>query len=165
MKKNTLVLCGLSLLLLGACATTKNKTAKNTTSISSVELHRTNCFGKCPDYRLRMMADGSVTYVGRRHAPYQGTFEKKLTAEQVQGLFKEFERFRADTAKETYQTIPDLPGMDLEIVYADGKEKNIKNGGSPFAPKFLMGLAERMDALAPIDGTWKKTESWEEPQN
>jgi hypothetical protein len=160
------------LLLLSACATTKNKTAKtttantakNTTNITSVELHRTTCFGKCPDYRLKMMADGSVTYVGRTYAPYKGTFEKKLSAEQVQALFKDFERFRVDTAKETYQTIPDLPGMNFEIVYANGKEQSIKRGESPFAPKFLMGLAERMDALAPIDGTWKKTESWEEPQ-
>jgi hypothetical protein len=136
---------------------------KNTTGITSIEFHRTMCYGKCPDYRLVLSYDGSATYIGRKFAPYKGTYIKKLSATKVQAVFKEFERYKVDTCQETYQTIPDMAGLEYQIVYTNGEEKNIKQANSPFAPKFLRALSEKMDKVAKIDKTWRMTESLKEP--
>lgn len=172
MKKTIIGALALVLVVFGACAEQKKGTKKakanattsgsNTTSIKSVSIHRTMCFGKCPDYFLTLSSDGKATYMGRKFAPYQGTYEKQFDAAKVQALFKEFERYKIDTCREEYEYMPDIAGLIYEINYTNGREQTIKNANTPFAPKYLIGLSEQMDALAPIDGTWKKTASWEE---
>jgi hypothetical protein len=180
---NRNILCGLLLALAftTACAQQKkgvkskvNETAKKpapaivtkrTSDITSIRMSRTACFGKCPEYTLTLSLDGKATYQGRRFTKYQGTYEKQFESTQVYNLFKEFERYKVDTCKDKYEAIPDMAGMDYELVYrSKDDEKVIKNANSPMAPKFLKGLADEMDKQFPIDGSWKKTENWEEPK-
>lgn len=161
---NRSIFCGLVLAasVFGACAQQKkaanagSSTNSSKSTIKSVEMHRTACFGKCPDYILTISADGSATYVGKKFAPYEGTYEKKLDAKKVAELFADFERFRVDTCSEKYKTIPDIAGIEYSIDYAKTGEKIISNASSPFAPRFLKGLAEDMDQIANVDGSWKK---------
>jgi len=168
---NRRLLCGLVLMMIvfTACAQTKKttkkkkKVVKTQSSITSIDMHRTACYGKCPDYRLILTSDGTATYIGRKFAPYPGTYVKKINADKVQELFRQFERYRVDTCSERYKTIPDIPHV-MYTITMKGNEKNIDNANSPFAPKFLKGLADEMDKLTPIDGTWKKTESWTDGQ-
>lgn len=159
---NRSIFCGLVLAasIFGACAQQKKAATAGTETkapgIRSIEMHRTACFGKCPDYLLKIDANGMATYTGRTNAPYQGTYEKKLDSKKVAELFANFNRYQVDTCSEKYKTIPDLAGLNYSIDYGDKGEKTINNANSPFAPKFLQGLGERMDKLAPIDGSWKK---------
>ncbi len=177
---NRTLLCGLVLVatVFGACAQQKKgtkktktqtttQTAKNTTDIASIEIHRTNCYGRCPDYRLIVTETGKATYVGRRHAEHQGTYEGQVDAKPVAKLFSEFKRYKVDTCSEKYKNaIPDMAGLEYTIIYKNGREQLIQNANSPFAPAFLKGLADQLDKIAPLDVTaWKKTESWSENTN
>lgn len=175
---NRNILCGLLLALVftTACANQKKGTKKGTrttttaaataqSNITSVRMHRTVCFGKCPEYILTVNSDGKATYEGKHFATYPGTYEKQFDAKKVQALFSEFNRYRADTCKDEYETIPDIAGMHYEITYK-GKddEQKIRNANSPMAPRFLKGLADDMDKQFPIDGSWKKIGDWEQPK-
>jgi hypothetical protein len=172
---NRSIFCGLVLLavVFSACAQQKKATKKKTTTTSTttttnqqnsniavVEIHRGACFGRCPTYTLRLSFDGKAIYNGRKFSTHPGTYEKTVDATRVQEIFKQLERYKVDTCQARYKTIPDMSPLDYAIVYKDGKEVNIENANSPFAPKFLKGLAEEMDRLAPIDDSWKKTASW-----
>lgn len=172
---NRYLLCGLvlSATIFGACAQQKKgtktetktttSTVKNTTDITSIEIHRGNCFGKCPDYRLTVTETGKATYVGRRFSDYPGTYEGQVNVKEVVGVFNEFKRYRVDTCSERYKPLPDIAGLEITIIYKGGREQLIRNANSPFAPSFLKGLAEEIDRIAPLDVTaWKKTESWSE---
>lgn len=164
MKKTILSICTLLLVVLCACAqqkkgTKKKKTSTTTaakTNITVIEMTRGACFGKCPEYTLRVAADGNATYTGRRNAPYQGVYTKQLDAAKVVALFNDYERYRVDTCSEKYKILPDLPGLEYNIYY-NTKEQRIQNANSPFAPKFLNGLADQMDKLANVDNSWKRT--------
>lgn len=149
----------------GAKATTTTTSTSAQSNISSVRMHRTVCFGKCPEYILTINSDGKATYEGRHFATYQGIYEKQFDAKKAQALFNEYSRFRVDTCSSKYETIPDMAGLHYEITYK-GKddEQKITNANSPFAPKYLKGLAEEMDKQFPIDGTWKKVGNWEQPK-
>lgn len=175
---NRYLLCGLvlSATIFGACAQQKKgtktdsqattQTAKNTTDITSIEIHRTNCYGKCPDYRLIVTETGKATYVGRRFAEHQGTYEGQVDAKKVVRLFSEFKRYKVDTCSEKYKPLPDISSLEITIIYKGGREQTIKNANSPFAPAFLKGLGAEVDRVAPLDVTaWKKTESWSEDTN
>lgn len=166
---NRNILCGLLMVLAltTACAQTKKGTKKKakptvstrqTSDITSIRMSRTACFGKCAEYTLTLSLDGKATYQGRRFTKYQGTYEKQFDSKKVYDLFKEFDRYKVDTCKDKYETIPDMAGMDYELVYrSKSDEKVIRNANSPMAPRFLKGLADEMDKQFPIDGSWKKT--------
>src|ERR1043165_1277973 len=162
MKKTILSICALLLIVLCACAQTKKTTKKKkttttaATAITAIEMSRGACFGKCPVYMLRIAADGNATYTGKQNTQYQGVYTKKLDAAKVVTLFKEYERYKVDTCSEKYKYMQDISALEYTIYYKN-KEQNIKNANSPFAPKFLNGLAKKMDDLAKVDNTWKRT--------
>ena len=45
-----------------------------------ISLERTICFGRCPNYRVTIEGDGSVTYEGWRFVKVEGTHWKKIPA-------------------------------------------------------------------------------------
>lgn len=166
MKKSISILVAMLLVVFSATAqakkTVKKKKFVNKTSITSVEIHRGNCYGRCPDYRLTLNATGAATYVGRKFATYKGTYKKTFSSAQVQTLFQEFERYRVDTCSEEYPYMPDISELTITIVYKDGREQEIKRANGPLSPRFLKGLAAKMDKMAPVNKTWRKTENWKE---
>ena len=171
MKKNLL---GISLLLaiaLTACAqqkkATTNATGSTTTQtkennaismdaghITSLNMTRGGCFGKCPSYTVDLYSDGRVVYTSKMFTEYEGTYEKNVGADKVKALFKEFENNRADTCGKYDNMIPDLPPLNYDIQF-EHKKVVIRN--SNFGPKFLVNLSKKVDELAKVDKTWKKT--------
>lgn len=171
MKKNLL---GISLLLaiaLTACAQQKKATTKATGAttttkatatnistaaghITSLSMTRGGCFGKCPSYTVDLYSDGRVVYTSKMFTEYEGTYEKNVGADKVNALFKEFEKNRADTCGKYDNMIPDLPPLNYDIKF-EHKEVAIRHAN--FGPKFLVNLSKKVDELAKVDKTWKKT--------
>src|SRR5262245_18879573 len=56
-------------------AKTKKKPARSG-EIVSVGIHRTVCFGKCPDYKIEIDKDGTATYTAIRFTEDTGIFKK-----------------------------------------------------------------------------------------
>ncbi len=123
-------------------------------NIQSIYMHRTACFGKCPDYIIEINNNGNVKYSGVRFVKDTGVYEKHFKLASIKALFDQFSQARLDTCKDEYENrIPDLPGLIYKITYKD-KVKNIRNAHS--GPLFLRFLSSSVDSLVQVDDSWKK---------
>jgi hypothetical protein len=53
------------------------------TTITAVELRKTSCFGRCPEFTVRFSGDGSARYAGGAYAPRAGTFVGRVDFERL----------------------------------------------------------------------------------
>jgi len=155
MKKSILIIVLLlAFTQLASAMYKKKKKVQKTSTITFVSMHRTACFGRCPDYTIEIHADGTAKYFGYMFTQHQGVYEKKLSNAQVAALFGRFEYYRVDTCQDNYvMRISDIPGIVLDIEY-NGNTKKINN--AHFGPPFLKELAREVDNTANINSSWKK---------
>ena len=144
-----------------ATKTNTNPTTASVTSarsaagkISTLRMSRGACFGKCPSYTVDLYSDGRVVYTSKMFTKYEGTYEKNMGADKVQALFREFENNRADTCGKYNSMIPDLPPLHYDIQF---EQKKVEIRNANFGPKFLVKLSDKVDELAKVDDSWKKT--------
>ncbi len=161
MKKIILVILLIAVAFGSFAKTAKAKKKKQLapTTIMSVGMHRTVCYGKCPDYVVDIAADGTATYTAKRFTPEIGIFKKNIGKAKAEELIGMFTKYRVDTCSEMYENrIPDLPGLNIYIRYPN-KTKTIYSAG--FGPEFLTEIGEALDAAGRKpegkDKTWKKT--------
>jgi len=158
MKKLTLVILMLTTVA-GAFAKTtkKKKKASSAGDIVSVSMHRTVCYGKCPDFTIDINKDGTATYTGKRFTADTGIFKKSIGKSKAGEIIALFKTYRVDTCKEMYENrLPDLPGLNMTINYKKGKKQIYS---AEWGPVFLKEIAAAMEesGLKPEgDATWKK---------
>lgn len=160
MKKLTLVILLLSVIAGVEAKQPKNKKKKQakTGEIISVSVHRTVCYGQCPDYIIEINRDGTATYTARMFTPDTGIFKKTIGKEKAGEVIALFKQYRVDTCMEMYENrIPDLPGFNITINYKKSK-KQIFN--CAWGPLFLKEIAQAMEDVGkkPDDAgeEWKK---------
>lgn len=163
MKKYIVTFTLLIAIALTACAYPKKirtkKTKPSGITVTSIQMTRGACFGRCPSYTVSIESNGNAAYQGRTFAPYEGEYVKTFSPQQVAALFAEFSKYRLDTCQENYKVmLPDLPGMDFTLII-NGKEKTIRNAS--FGPDFFRVLAIKVDATVKIDDTWRKISNTE----
>lgn len=155
------------LLLLAACAGNKQTTATHMDTeqktrtqpgadpdISYLEMQRTACFGRCPEYKIELYKDGLVRYTGVRNIADTGIYEKNFGAENIAVILKDFREFRIDTCKDRYENIiPDLPGINFTFKY-DTTTKQVWNAN--FGPQILKELALKVDEAIKVDDSWQQ---------
>ncbi len=130
----------------------KKSTCKS--NIVSVLMHRTACYGTCQDYYIHINNDGVVTYTGVRFTPDTGIFTKEIPIDNVKSIFDKLTGFQVDTCLDLYPNkIPDLPGLNFDIVY---KNKTKKIYCANFGPYFLKDIAKSIDEIGKkTDNNWK----------
>jgi hypothetical protein len=156
MKKIILFLLAVAIGFSADAGVKKKKNSKKKIEIISVSMHRTTCYGRCPDYTIELNKSGLVTYTATMNLPDTGIFTKKLASAKTLAVINKFEEYKVDTCKEEYDNmIPDLPGIIYEIKYTN-KTKKIYNAG--WGPAFLKQLATEIDGFGKKEGdkTWKK---------
>jgi hypothetical protein len=143
-------------LLIVASATAFAQEATTSPEIISVNMHRTACFGRCPDYTIEISKNGTATYTAIRFNTDTGIYKKNIGTKKARAILKEFATYRVDTCREMYENrIPDLPGIYYIIKY-QGRTQKIANAN--FGPAFLKSMAEEMDKIGKKEGKgWKKT--------
>jgi hypothetical protein len=156
MKKIVLVILFLATGL--ATFAKQNKNKKKSASgndIISVTMHRTMCFGRCPDYQIEIDNKGMATYSAIRFNADSGIFKKNIGVAKAKEVLGQFKTYRIDTCKNEYDNrIPDMAGIIYTVKYKTSK-KTIYN--AHFGPAFLKQLAEVMDAAGKkTDNSWKK---------
>jgi len=157
MQKNFLVLT-IALMVTG-CAGQKQSTNAQTKTVGQnkiqyLKMHRSACFGRCPIYSIEVNNNGLVRYTGEKFTQPIGIYEKNMGVAKVQRLLNEFSNKRVDTCKDVYELIiADLPGIYYTIEYPD-RTKKINN--AHFGPQFLKELANEVDSIGQVNGTWKK---------
>jgi len=155
MKKLLITLLAV-LVAFGAYATHKHKKKKKTANgIVSVQMHRTPCFGKCPEYTIDIDNGGVATYTGIRFTTDSGVYKKNIGTIKARDIIAKFMSYRVDTCNNRYPNrIPDVPGINFTITYRDSTKK-IQNAN--FGPGFLRELATDMDdAAKKTDDSWNK---------
>lgn len=160
MKKLTLVILLLSVIVgvQAKQAKKKKKQAAKTGEIISVEMHRTVCYGKCPDYLININKDGTVTYTARMFTPDTGIFKKTIGKAKAAEVIALFKQYRVDTCMEMYENrLSDLPGLNMTINY---KKSTKKVFNCDWGPIFLKEIAHAMEDVGkkPEDAgaEWKK---------
>ncbi len=156
MKTRLSFLFAFALIVFTACAHQK-KNSKNTetkTEINAVTMHRSTCFGRCPDYTLVLHKDGLVRYTGKRFTEMTGVYEKNVGEKKVAELFKLFGDYNVDTCKREYpMLISDLPGLDFTIDRTNTTQ-TIRN--AHFGPYYLKEIAGIIDREIKPDASWTK---------
>jgi hypothetical protein len=157
MKKLLLVVIAITSFFSSFGMAKKKKRQQNPNQIISVNMNRTPCYGRCPNYNIDLDKDGKLVYTAVRFTEDSGIFKKTISAKKAQELISRFESYRVDTCREMYESrIADLPGIVYTIKYPNRTQKIIN---ANFGPAFLTELAEAMDAIGlkpKGDRTWKK---------
>lgn len=161
MKKYLATVLLLTTILFTACAQQRSSNRKKSKvraakslTITSVDMGRGACFGRCPTYNLIVKSNGLVRYKGHSFTPFIGVYEKQFPVQQTASLMKELKDYRIDTCSATYEAmIADLPGIFYKV-RINGKVKEI--GNAHFGPGFLQDIAQEMDRRFVVDNTWRK---------
>jgi hypothetical protein len=97
-----------------------------------ITLERTGCFGPCPEYKLTISADGTVTFEGRRFVKKVGTVKSVISKEQVRELLAAFMKINYFDLRDRYegpgdgckQWATDHPSA-ITSIRTNGKSKSV----------------------------------------
>lgn len=119
-----------------------------------ITMVRTACFGSCPDYKLTIRTDGSVTFEGRRFVAVEGFQTAQVEPEGVAALIEQFYTIDFPSLADSYECpITDLPTTVTTLSIGD-TSKTVRDYGngtgdeSCAAPAALVDLEERIDDVA-----------------
>ena len=104
-------------MFVAACGGLRSAPPENTGlgSITSIAMEKTGCFGMCPAYLVRFMADGRARYTGGMYAPLQGRFSGNI---DFASLASWIATQHPETLPDTHPTVNiDAPGVNLQIEY------------------------------------------------
>jgi hypothetical protein len=112
--------------------------------ITEVTLERTPCFGTCPNYKVTLRSDGTITYEGKRFVTMMGTykgqaygFDKLAQFILAQDYFNLNDNYRIGAS--------DLPSAITSVVQ-NGKRKTIVDYGGA-GPIGLWGIEMSIDGI------------------
>jgi hypothetical protein len=117
----------------------------------SVTLRRGACFGRCPEYEVRLSADGTASWLGMSFVEPLGRHEAQVDQADVARLAKLLDRSRFASWRDEYvEPITDLPRYELIVEHAGG-EKRVVQYASEEPPDFWViatvidGIVARVD--------------------
>src|SRR6266404_6290314 len=67
-----------------------------------ITLERTECYGTCPSYKLSILANGEVVFVGERNVKRVGKVKGRINQDHLKQLLAEFERINYFSLKDDY---------------------------------------------------------------
>ena len=137
-----------------ASATTQTA-AKNQLRTVSFSLQKTACFGRCPMFTLTINGEtNTATYKGDQNVDKVGTYEKKISDDELQKLVDAFEKRKLFDMQDAYnkQQVTDLPSTYVSYSI-NGKSKKIQDRFQ--APPELKELEKLLDDFGNTDG-WEK---------
>lgn len=119
-----------------------------------ISIERTACYGTCPQFTLRIAADGKVVYDGKRFVMRRGVAERHLRSAEVDRLrravddagFAKLETHCCDCITRT-----DAPWTLIDIADRDGVRAIRHYHGCSSAPKSLSILEESIISLSGAD--------------
>ena len=110
-----------------------------------ITLHRSVCFGTCPEYSLTIYGNGTIIYMGKEYVNVTGERVYNISQEEVQLLVNEFIEINYFALEDRYSSlITDAPSTTTSIII-NGKRKSIYRyiGG----PKELKDLENKIDKV------------------
>jgi hypothetical protein len=96
-----------------------------------IVLKRGGCVGRCPDYKVTVTGDGTVTYEGHRQVKKKGKVKSSISQEDVKRLISAFEAANYFSLKHEYFSGKDCPRFVIHAAYVttsikkSGKKKSV----------------------------------------
>jgi hypothetical protein len=126
-----------------------------------ITLERTECFGTCPSYKLKITADGVVVFEGRRFVKQEGvTIKSAISQEQLKQLIAEFDRVKFFSLEDNYTNDRRVCAEEwtcspsaITSIRISGKSKTIDHYHGCRGPKVPQSLAELEDKIDRIVNT------------
>lgn len=135
-----------TVIVLSGCATA----AQMSSAAEPIEISiaRTACFGTCPDYKVTMRQDGTVTYTGRQFVRVTGERTWTIDPAEVRALADEMVRAGYFELKDDYQArVTDHPTTYTTLVIG-ARSKTIKDYVA--GPPVLKDLQKRIDEVSGV---------------
>ncbi|MGA3052803.1 MAG: DUF6438 domain-containing protein [Candidatus Korobacteraceae bacterium] len=111
----------------------------------SVTLERVGCLGSCPDYKVTILANGSVEYEGRAYVRIEGTRRSTIPASTVQTLVKKLRDEDFSHWEEKKQVCLDFPEVHITVMM-NGRRKHVLEGCN--SPGKVLALADEIDKIS-----------------
>jgi hypothetical protein len=111
-------------------------------AVTAITMEKTACYGECPAYRVRFMADGRARYFGGSFAPLQGHFSGTI---DFASLAAWIATQHPETLPDTHPTVNiDAPAANLQIDYG-ARRVRITGIGENSASLRLEGILLALD--------------------
>jgi ankyrin repeat protein len=120
-----------------------------------ITLHRTGCYGTCPDYTVEMGGDGTVQYHGEAFVLVEGDHASHVASEDVRCLLSDFRAADFWSLRPKYWAgITDQPTYELTLSIA-GQSKTVVDymGQLTGMPRVVTDLENAVDLVA-NDESW-----------
>jgi len=112
-----------------------------------VELQRTQCFGQCPVYKVRVYADGQIAWSGKQHVKVVDESTGQITSEAARALIDQFRAAGFWNLCQSYtRMVTDLPTA-IAVLHVGNAEKSVSDRAQS-APDWLRELDRTVDAVA-----------------
>jgi membrane dipeptidase len=113
-----------------------------------ITLARTACFGMCPDYKVTILGDGTVTYEGHQFVRVTGTHTRKIDPASVTALAAEMQKGGYFEMLDTYEArITDNPTTFTSLTIGN-RTKRIKDYVA--GPPRLKEIEAQIDAVSGV---------------
>ena len=115
-----------------------------------ITLARTVCFGMCPDYKVTILGDGTVTYEGHQFVRVTGSHTWKIDPAAVSALAAEMQQAGYFEMQDTYEArMTDHPTTFTSLTIG-GRTKRVKDYVA--GPPKLKELEEKIDTVSGVKG-------------
>jgi len=111
----------------------------------SLTLERTACLGTCPEYKVTILADGSVQYEGQWYVHAKGVRKKTIPPSDVEKLVQRLRSEDFFVWEEKKTTCLDLPEVHITVTL-DGRHRHVLEGCNEAGKVFA--LANAVDKTA-----------------
>lgn len=114
------------------------------------------CYGKCPEFNLKLENNGKVIYTGINNTKMQGIYVTTISEKQINELFASLEKGKFFTLLDKYdEYVTDLPYVSIGVKI---NEKNKLVVYRNFPPDGLKDVADFFNKLIANTSVWTKEE-------
>jgi Domain of unknown function (DUF6438) len=139
-----------------ACRSSASASATAEAGTVAVRLERGPCFGRCPEYVVEILDDGTVRFEGKKNVASTGAKRSTIAVTAVRALQQQFttagfaalDSAYVEGAKGCGRYLPDGPRTVLGARGSTSMKSVQHDAGCTSAPRVLQTLAAQVDSVA-----------------
>lgn len=135
----------LVMVMLSSCKNSQKGKAGNIPADFSLEIQHTGCRGNCPNYKIKVYANGEATWYGHHAVEMMGDYTKTLDNKTVKALIATLEEYNFFDFEEIYGGgVADIPAV-VTTVALEGRTKRVEDIRD--APQPLKEMEAKLETL------------------
>ncbi|HEX5003475.1 MAG TPA: DUF6438 domain-containing protein [Bacteroidia bacterium] len=125
----------------------EESTAATTADSLVAYIERTPCFGRCPNYSIRLYQSGYAVYEGYNNVPNIGRYFTRISGQEVKSIGEKAKALHFFELNDSYRNphLTDFPTVFIEVNYDHLHKKIVHYDADP--PKALLEMEDFIDAV------------------